>query len=198
MIAPSKNPGRSARPAVPFTLPRCSAGRPSARSAAVALSSRGKLGGLSPLKSRPLAADRARRSRCLRAVPAAALSEEKLRVVVVGNGMVGLNFLEKMAKSDELGAYKLVTFAEEDRPAYHRMNMTQYFDHRDASQLELAPSSWYTENDIELHVGDRVTGIDRERKVVHSQNGKEITYDKLILATGSTAFFPPIPGILPG
>jgi nitrite reductase (NADH) large subunit len=76
--------------------------------------------------------------------------------------------------------------------------MTQYFEHRDASKLELASSEWYVDSGVELHVGDRVTGIDRDRQVVHSANGEEIAYDKLVIATGSTAFFPPIPGTFPG
>lgn len=118
--------------------------------------------------------------------------------MVVGNGMVGLNFIEKLVKADTEGAYQIVAFAEENRPAYHRMNMTQYFEHRDASKLELASSEWYVDSGVELHVGDRVTGIDRDRQVVHSANGEEIAYDKLVIATGSTAFFPPIPGTFPG
>lgn len=140
-------------------------------------------------------------SRAASARPRASAASEagQQRVVVVGNGMVGLNFLEKMAKacggaSPSSWPYKLVTFAEEGRPAYHRMNMTQYFGHRDASQLELASGSWYVENGIELHIGDRVTGIDRGRKVVTSSKGEEVPYDKLILATGSSAYFPPVPG----
>jgi len=119
------------------------------------------------------------------------------RVVVVGNGMVGLNFVEKLCKADIDGTYQIITFAEESRPAYHRMNMTQYFEHRDASKLELASPEWYADNAVELHIGDRVTGIDRARKVVHSAAGEEISYDKLVIATGSTAFFPPIPGTFP-
>eukprot|EP00951_Prasinocladus_malaysianus_P011192 scaffold82579_cov46-Prasinocladus_malaysianus.AAC.1 len=126
-----------------------------------------------------------------------AVTASQKNIVVVGNGMVGLNFIEKIVKADAGGLYKVVTFAEENRPAYHRMNMTQYFGHRDANQLELASSEWYAENNVELHVGDRVKGIDRDRKVVHSSKGLEIPYDKLVMATGSTAFIPPIPGTYP-
>jgi nitrite reductase (NADH) large subunit len=76
------------------------------------------------------------------------------------------------------------------------MNMTQYFGHRDAGKLELASEGWYTENNIEIFIGDRVSGIDRERKVVHSVEGREIKFDKLVLATGSFAFIPSFPGDL--
>ncbi len=62
--------------------------------------------------------------------------------------------------------FDVVTFCEEPRPAYDRVNLTKYFEQRDAAHLKLACPEWYAENGITLHVGDRATAIDRDRRVV--------------------------------
>src|SRR5262249_44749011 len=119
----------------------------------------------------------------------------KKRLVVIGNGMVGHRFCERLAEFDTAGDYQVVTFCEEPRPAYDRVNLTKYFANRDAEQLALAKRHWYERNDITLHVGDRATGIDRERRVVRSAKGLEIPFDNVVLATGSYPFVPAVPGV---
>src|SRR5262249_36428226 len=80
-------------------------------------------------------------------------------VVVVGNGMVGHRFCERMVALDAERRFQLVTFCEEPRPAYDRVNLSKYFDKRDAGELKLACESWYAEHGITLHVGDRASAI---------------------------------------
>jgi nitrite reductase (NADH) large subunit len=116
-------------------------------------------------------------------------------VVVVGNGMVGHRFCERMLEFDVEHDYQMVTFCEEPRPAYDRVNLTKYFGHRRAEKLALATPQWYADRGIRLYVGDRVTEIDRERRVVRSARGREVAYDFLVLATGSAPFVPSLPGI---
>lgn len=116
-------------------------------------------------------------------------------VVVIGNGMVGLRFCEKLVEFDTKHDYRIVTFCEEPRAAYDRVGLTSFFAHRDAEKLMLARMDWYQERGIELHIGDRANSIDRERKLVTSDKGVVIAYDKLVLATGSYPFVPPVPGI---
>ncbi len=115
--------------------------------------------------------------------------------VVIGNGPVGHRFCEKLVEFDDGGNYRLVTFCEEPRPAYDRVRLTSYFDHRDPTKLAMARLDWYRENGIEIHVGDRAAQIDRARKVVVSEKGWEVPYDRVVLATGSRPFVPPIPGV---
>lgn len=115
--------------------------------------------------------------------------------VVIGNGPVGHRFCEKLVEFDGGGNYRLVTFCEEPRPAYDRVRLTSYFDHRDPAKLAMARLDWYRENGIEIHVGDRAAQIDRARKVVVSEKGWEVPYDRVVLATGSRPFVPPIPGV---
>ena len=116
-------------------------------------------------------------------------------VVVIGNGMVGHRFCEKLVELDPGRRHRIVTFCEEPRPAYDRVGLTRFFDERDAAPLMLASPEWYEEKGIELHVGDRATAVDREARVVRSARGREIPYDRVVLATGSAPFVPPIPGV---
>jgi len=123
------------------------------------------------------------------------LPEDRKTIVVIGNGMVGLRFCEKLVEFDTAKQYRIVTFCEEPRAAYDRVGLTSFFAHRDAQKLMLARMEWYRENGVELHLGDRASEIDREDKVVRSTKGVEITYDSVVIATGSFPFVPPVPGV---
>jgi nitrite reductase (NADH) large subunit len=116
-------------------------------------------------------------------------------VVVIGNGMVGHRFCERLTELDAQRDYQIVTFCEEPRPAYDRVNLTKYFQHRDAQKLALARREWYEEHGIQLFVGDRATEVARSYRVVRSAQGREIPYDVVVLATGSAPFVPPVPGV---
>lgn len=116
-------------------------------------------------------------------------------IVVIGNGMVGLRFCEKLVEADPSKQFRIVTFCEEPRAAYDRVGLTSFFAHRDAEKLMLAKLDWYQSNGVELHIGDRADRIDREHRKVYSQKGVEIAYDHVVLATGSIPFVPPVPGV---
>jgi nitrite reductase (NADH) large subunit len=120
---------------------------------------------------------------------------EQRTVVVIGNGMVGQRFCERLVEFDAQRQWRIVTFCEEPRAAYDRVGLTSFFAHRDAQKLMLARQQWYEENDVELHVGDRAMALDRKKRLVRSEKGVEIAYDCVVLATGSFPFVPPVPGI---
>ncbi|QDK83568.1 nitrite reductase large subunit [Spirosoma sp. KCTC 42546] len=118
------------------------------------------------------------------------------RVVVIGNGMVGYKFCEKIvAKEKNEQRFRLTVFGEEPRVAYDRVHLSAYFDGKTADDLTLAPQSWYADNGITLYLTDPVIDIDRGRKEVRSHHGIVVPYDYLILATGSGAFVPPVAGV---
>jgi nitrite reductase (NADH) large subunit len=123
------------------------------------------------------------------------IANEQQTIVVVGNGMVGLRFCEQLIAFDERKRFRIVTFCEEARAAYDRVGLSNFFAHRDAEKLMLARREWYESAGIELHVGDRAVRIDRSRKIVQSFKGINVAYDKLIMATGSYPFVPPVPGV---
>ena len=117
-----------------------------------------------------------------------------MKIVVIGNGMVGYKFCEKLLTKPQGILFKLVVFGEEIRPAYDRVHLSDFFSGKSASDLSLASGDWYAKNNIQLHLGDPVQNIDRINKTVHSYKGIVESYDYLVLATGSSAFVPPIPG----
>ena len=79
----------------------------------------------------------------------------KKNLVVIGNGMVGHRFVEKMIEFDQHKQHRIITFCEEPRAAYDRVGLTSFFAHRDAERLLLARIDWYQEHGVELHIGDR-------------------------------------------
>ena len=115
-------------------------------------------------------------------------------MVVVGNGMVGHRFIELLLESDHRDDWAITTFCEEPRLAYDRVNLTSFFDGKTASDLSLVTPHRYEDAGVTVHLGDRVTAIDRQRRRVLSAEGRRIPYDALVLATGSAPFVPPIPG----
>lgn len=118
-----------------------------------------------------------------------------LRVVVVGNGMVGYKFCEKLIAKAKDSTFEITVFGEEPRPAYDRVHLSEYFAGKTADDLTMASLDWYFDNGIKLYLSDPITNIDREAKTVSSHHGLTIPYDYLVLATGSAAFVPPIPGV---
>jgi len=117
------------------------------------------------------------------------------KVIVVGNGMVGYRFCERLRRRVGPDEVAVSVYGEEPRPAYDRVHLSSYFEVGSAEELLLAPRSWYEENRITLHTSVRVVEIDRASKVVRTDCGGEEGYDELVFATGSSPFVPSIPGI---
>ncbi len=119
----------------------------------------------------------------------------KRNLVVIGNGMVGYKFCEKLIDKKVDAEFNVIVFGEEPRPAYDRVHLSEYFSGKSADDLLMAPSNWYAENNITLYTSDPVIEIDRDNRLIKSKTGKSIPYDKVILATGSSCFVPPVNGI---
>jgi nitrite reductase (NADH) large subunit len=122
-------------------------------------------------------------------------NDSRKTVVVIGNGMVGHRFCERLVEYDRDHRHQVVTFCEEPRPAYDRVNLSKYFESRKAEHLKLACTTWYANQGITLHIGERAAAIDRDRRLVLSSAGREIAYDAVVLATGSAPFVPTVPGV---
>ena len=115
-------------------------------------------------------------------------------VVVVGHGMVGHRFVEALRSRDADGAWRVTVLAEETDAAYDRVGLAGYTGHWDRSLLALPGNDYRDDDLVELRLGSRVTAIDRAAKTVLTADGACIDYDALVLATGSYAFVPPVPG----
>ncbi|AUX37953.1 MULTISPECIES: nitrite reductase large subunit NirB [Sorangium] len=119
---------------------------------------------------------------------------KKKDLLVIGNGMVGHKLIENMVLGGSLREWNITTFCEEPRLAYDRVNLSAFFSGKSADDLSMVKPGLYEEAGIQVHLGDKAVSIDRRKKAVTSAKGRTVYYDKLILATGSYPFVPPIKG----
>ncbi len=120
-------------------------------------------------------------------------------LVVVGNGMAGMRTVEELLKlAPEL--YEITVFGAEPHGNYNRILLSPVLaGEKNMDDIMIHTRQWYLDNGITLHAGDPVVHIDRRRRMVRSKSGREVWYDRLLLATGSTPFIVPVPGHkLPG
>jgi len=124
-------------------------------------------------------------------------STQGKKIVVVGNGMVGHYYVETLLEQSD--QHQITVIGAEPRPAYDRVHLSEVFSGRKPEDLALTTREHYKASKVEAHFGDPVESIDRENKLVRTGTGRSFGYDKLVLATGSYAFIPPIKGAdLPG
>ncbi len=113
--------------------------------------------------------------------------------------MVGWKLCHELVAGRAHEHATITVFGEEPRPAYDRIHLTELFADRDPDDLLLAPRSWYAAHRIALVTGDPVIVIDRAQRTVTTRSGVRAPYDRLVLATGSQPFVPPMRGSdLPG
>ncbi|MFA0310269.1 nitrite reductase large subunit [Vibrio splendidus] len=117
----------------------------------------------------------------------------KKKIVVVGNGMVGHKFIDNILQS-ESDEFDVMTFSEEPRLAYDRVQLTAYFKRGNADDLALTSEEYYQSNGVNYLLNQKVAKLDTANQQVITESGHVESYDKLILATGSFPFVPPIPG----
>ncbi len=115
-------------------------------------------------------------------------------VVVVGHGMVGHRFVEALRSRDTAGQWRVTVLAEELDAAYDRVGLTGYTDHWDRALLALPGNDYLGDELGDVQLGSRVMEVDAAIKSVRTADGAWIDYDALVLATGSYAFVPPVPG----
>ncbi|KAL6305724.1 nitrite reductase [Sparassis latifolia] len=118
---------------------------------------------------------------------------ERKTIFVVGLGMVGIAFVEKLLNLDKGKKYRVVTCGEETHLAYNRVALTEYFQHRSVEKLYLNSAEWYAQQDPDrftFYIGETVTALDSEAHTVTTDKNRSIRYDYCVLATGSDAALP--------
>jgi nitrite reductase (NADH) large subunit len=118
----------------------------------------------------------------------------KASLVIVGNGMVGHHLMQRLLDRGGGAVFQLTVLAEEPRLAYDRVNLSSLFDGKSAADLALASLDRYRAAGVDVRVGEAAVAIDPARRRLRTSTGAEIRYDKLVLATGSYPFVPPIKG----
>jgi nitrite reductase (NADH) large subunit len=117
----------------------------------------------------------------------------KQRLVVIGNGMAGARLVEDVLSRDGGALYDIVIFGDEPYGNYNRILLSGVLaGTHDPKDIFINPLSWYEQNNVKLHAGVRITEIDRVAKLVYSADGTIEKYDKLVIATGSAPFVPPL------
>ena len=112
-------------------------------------------------------------------------------LVVVGNGMAGIACLEQILKHGR--KFNVTVFGDETHVNYNRILLSSVLaGERSTDEIILNPLEWYQSNDISLRLGVRVVDVDPEKQLVKGDDGSVERYDRLLLATGSRAFLPPI------
>ncbi|MEP1553940.1 nitrite reductase large subunit NirB, partial [Paraglaciecola sp.] len=121
---------------------------------------------------------------------------QKMRVVVVGNGMVGHYFVDELIKANKADDTQIdvTVLSAEPRLAYDRVHLSEYFSGKTADELALTTPEYYDLSNIKFKLNAKVININKLAKTVTTESGDVFEYDKLVLSTGSYPFVPPIPG----
>ena len=116
------------------------------------------------------------------------------QLVVVGGGMVARRLVDALRSRDTAGEWAVTLLCEEPRAPYDRVALTSYFTGRDPDDLALGGQELWDDPLVTLRRGVAATAVDREARTVATSDGRTLPYDSLVLATGSYAAVPPVPG----
>ncbi|MFJ8111574.1 NAD(P)/FAD-dependent oxidoreductase [Streptomyces sp. NPDC096132] len=120
-------------------------------------------------------------------------------LLVVGHGMVGHRFVDRLRALDTDGVWHIVIAGEEHYPAYNRVGLSSYLSGKSKADLTLARADLFQDPRTDLLLGCPVVSVDRTARTARTAQGDRLPYDALVLATGSRPFVPPVPGHdLPG
>src|SRR5262245_29892763 len=120
--------------------------------------------------------------------------QKQEKLVVVGNGMAGVACVEQILRHRP--HFDITIFGEETHVNYNRILLSSVLaGERNADEITLNEWDWYRANNIDLRVGTHIVEIDLPRKLVLDDEGAATPFDKLIIATGSAPFIPPISGV---
>lgn len=116
-----------------------------------------------------------------------------MKIVVIGHGMVGHKLLECIAENAGHGLH-ITVLCEEPRPAYDRVHLSEFFSGKTAQDLSLVEAGFFERENVRLELNAKAVLIDRAARTVTVSSGEVLDYDKLVLATGSYPFVPPVAG----
>lgn len=123
-----------------------------------------------------------------------ATASKPLRLAVVGGGMAAYGLCQSLVDREAYFQFSIDVYAEEPRLPYDRVNLSKVLLGKTEDDLLLKRQRWYDDHEISVHTSCRIESIDRDKQQIVDSEGRSHSYDKLILATGSYPFVPPVPG----
>lgn len=119
---------------------------------------------------------------------------EKRKLVVIGNGMAGVRCVEEILNIDR-DAFDITIFGKEPHPNYNRILLSKVLQgDTSIDDITINDWKWYEDNQIKLYTNDAVMKVDTRNRIVVAESGRKVSYDELIIATGSLPFMLPLPG----
>ena len=115
------------------------------------------------------------------------------KYLIIGNGIAGLSAAKEIRKNDIEGSITMVS--SEPYLTYYRVRLTEYlYKEYNDEELLVNKEDWYEENNIEVLLSKIVEELDTNNNKIKLDDGTEIEYEKLLIATGSRPFIPPVAG----
>ena len=113
--------------------------------------------------------------------------------LIIGNGVAGTTAAENIRKIDKKGNITIAT--GEDLPFYYRIKLNEYISGEiEENDLVAKKEEWYRDQNINLELMTRIVRGKHQEKVLITENNRTLSYDRLLIATGSHSFIPPIKG----
>jgi flavorubredoxin/NADPH-dependent 2,4-dienoyl-CoA reductase/sulfur reductase-like enzyme/rubredoxin len=118
---------------------------------------------------------------------------KKEKYLIIGNGISGYYAADSIRKRNAEADIQMLS--SEKVLTYYRPQLSDYISKDIADKkFFVSPEEWYDKNNIKVNLGVRVEKINKDNNTITLDNGSELSYDKLILATGASNFLPPIKG----
>ncbi len=118
----------------------------------------------------------------------------KKKLVMIGNGMAGMRCIEEVLKIDSEG-FEITIIGREKHVNYNRIQLSSVLQgDLSLEEIYINKEEWYRQNNLTLYTGETVIEIKKETQLVITDQGREVPFDYLILATGSVPYILPIPG----
>lgn len=115
-------------------------------------------------------------------------------LVIIGNGMAAARLADELAKR-ALGKYAVAVIGDEPRLAYNRVLLSSMLAGEVTSgELELKPARWWRDHGVTVTYGHPAVAVDLDRRVVTLGDDREVSFSKLVFATGSQAIRLNVPG----
>ncbi len=138
-------------------------------------------------------ADRSQFEREVEQAAPASPAQNSLKVLIAGAGIAGVSAAEALRKAAPEA--EIVLVSNELSLPYYRLNLTRYLAGEiSADQLEIHPAGWYAEQRIDLRLGAHLETLDLQQKAAHFRDQSQLSFDRLVLAMGSSPYVPPVRG----